>query len=360
MTKRLTRRDVLKGIGGLAAAGAVGRLGAPGLAEAQAQRRFDGETLRVQFWAGSEGQTIRSGVVDPFTQKTGAKVQVTEGWTSASIAKLRAEKANPSTSVYLMDDIGVVTGGREGLLEPLDLSRLPNAVDVQPKFFIEGKGAGFFTYVTGLVYNTDLVKTPPTSWKELWDPKYKGKIAIPPAGAGPALHMAIIAAMVGGGSQYNMDPAWEALKALKPNVAVMEQSAAILAELLKNGEVAIVMRTVYLFKPYIEKNYPIGISLAMKEGFFATPGCAAIVKNHPDKRELAETFVNETLSVDAQTKMAHSLWFGPTNRKVKLPPEVARYLVSTQEQWDAIIPVNLDNLAARREEWVQKYTRALL
>ena len=98
----------------------------------------------------------------------------------------------------------------------------------------------------------------------------------------------------------------------------------------------------------------------MKEGFFATPGCAAVTKGHPDKREVADAFVNETLGADAQTKMAHTLWFGPTNRKVKLPAEVARYLVSTQDQQDAIIPVNLDNLAARREEWVQKYTRALL
>ena len=119
MTQMLTRRDVLKGIGGVAAAGTVGSLSPS--RPADAQRRFDGETLRVQFWAGSEGQTIRSGVVDPFVQKTGAKVVVAEGWTSASIAKLRAEKANPSTSVYLMDDIGVVSTGREGLLEPLDL-----------------------------------------------------------------------------------------------------------------------------------------------------------------------------------------------------------------------------------------------
>lgn len=357
MATTVHRRDVLKGIGGLAAAGAAQGLG---LRPAAAQRRFDGETLRVQFWAGSEGQTIRSHVVDPFVQKTGAKVVVTEGWTSASIAKIRAEKANPSTSVYLMDDIGVVTTGREGLLESVDLSRLPNAVDIQPKFYIEGKGVGFFTYCTGVVYNTNVVKSPPTSWQELWDPKYRGKIAVPPAGAGPALHMAIIAAMVNGGSQYNMEPAWDALKALKPNVAVMEQSAAVLAELLRTGEVALVMRTVYLFKPYIEKSYPIGISLNMKEGFFATPGCAAVVKSHPDKRELADAFVNETLSAEAQTKMAHTLWFGPTNRKVKLPPDVSRFLVSTQEQWDSIIPVNLDNMAARREEWVQKYTRALL
>jgi Bacterial extracellular solute-binding protein len=75
----------------------------------------------------------------------------------------------------------------------MDLARLPNAIDVQPRFFVEGKGVGFFTYVTGLAYNTEIVKTPPTSWKDLWDPKYKGKIAIPPAGAGPALHMAIVA-----------------------------------------------------------------------------------------------------------------------------------------------------------------------
>jgi putative spermidine/putrescine transport system substrate-binding protein len=259
-----------------------------------------------------------------------------------------------------MDDIGVITAGREGLLEPLDLSRLPNAVDIDPRFFVEGKGVGFFTFVTGLVYNTNIVKTPPTSWNVLWDPQYKGKIAIPPVSAGPALHMAIVAAMLHGGSQYNMEPAWDALKRLKPNVAVMEQSPAVLAELLRTGEVALVMRNLYLFKSYIEKGYPIGISLNLKEGFFASPGCAAITRNHPDKREVIDAFVNETLSGEAQTKMAHLFWFGPTNRKVKLSPDVGRYLVSTQEQWDAIIPVNLDNLAARREEWMQNYTRALL
>ena len=34
-------------------------------------------------------------------------------------------------------------------------------------------------------------------------------------------------------------------------------------------------------------------------------------------------------------------------------------LLATQAQWDSIIPLNLDNLTARREEWLQKYTRAL-
>ncbi|HTX52974.1 MAG TPA: ABC transporter substrate-binding protein [Candidatus Baltobacteraceae bacterium] len=359
MNGRVRRRDVLKGMGGIAVGAAMSGLGRARRAEAQ--RRFDGETVRVQFWAGPEGQTIRSGVVEPFIQKTGTKVVVTEGWTSASIAKARAEKANPSTSVYLLDDYGAIAAGREGVFEPLDLSRIPNAADVDPRFVLENKlGIGFFTYVTGLVYNTNIVKTPPTSWKVLWDPQYKGKIAIPPVAAGPALHMAIVAAMVNGGNQHNMEPAWDALKALKPNVAVMEQSGAVLAELLRTGEVALVMRTVYLFKSYIEQGYPIGISLNMQEGFFATPGCAAITRNHPDKIDPIYAFVNETLSGDAQAKMAQLLWFGPTNRKVTIPPEVSKYLISTPEQWNKIIKVDQEDLAAHREEWIQKYTRALV
>jgi putative spermidine/putrescine transport system substrate-binding protein len=364
-TSQRSRRQFLKTAAGAAAVAVGGSLGGGRPVTAQTSgasgRKFEGESLRVQFWAGPEGQAIRSGVVEPFVQKTAAKLVVTEGWTSVSIAKIRAEKANPSTSVYLMDDVGVITTGREGLLEPLELSRLSNVADIYPKFFVEGKGIGFFTYVVAIAYNTNIVKTPPASWSILWDPQFKGKVMLPPVGTTNALLMAIMAAMLNGGSQYNMEPAWEALKALKPNLALMETNQALVAELLRTGEVALVAgRNAYFMKSYIEKGYPIGVALNLKEGTFATPGCAVVVKNHPDKRELADAFINEALSAEAQTRMAQALWFGPTNRKVKLGPEIARYVISTPDQWDATIPLNLDNLAARREEWIQKYTRALL
>jgi putative spermidine/putrescine transport system substrate-binding protein len=357
MANGMPRRDVLKGIGGLAMGGAMGALAMPrGLS---AQRRFDGETLRAQFWAGPEGQTIQTHVVEPFMKQTGAKVVVTEGVTSLSLAKMRAEKAKPNNTIYLIDDFGVAPAGREGLLEPLDLSLLPNAVDVDPKFFIEGRGVGFFTGINSIVYNTELIKTPPTSWRVLWDPQYRRKIAIPPATHGSSFRLAVMAAMLNGGDQYNMEPAWEALKQLKPNVAYMETNTAVLAELLKNGEISMAFRLPYYFKEYIAKGYPIGVAVNLQEGVFASIACAAIARNHPDKKELAYAFVNECLSADAQARMAEALWFGPTNRKVKIPADVAKNLLSTQAQWDSIIPLNLDNLTARREEWLQKYTRAL-
>jgi putative spermidine/putrescine transport system substrate-binding protein len=291
---------------------------------------------------------------------TGAKITVTEGHTTLSLAKMRAEKARPTTSVFLLDEVGVITANRDGLLEKLDLSRMPNAAAIDPKFRVQDVGIGFLTYITTLVYNKELVKEPPKSWADLWDPKYRGKIAIPPAGHGSSYQLAMMAAKLNGGDQFNMDPAWPALEKLKPNVAYMEVNTAILAELLKNGDVHVVMRLPYYFKEYIEKGYPIGIANVLTEGIFAFTGCACLVKGHPDKRELADAFINELLSVEAQTRMANIMWFGPTNRDVKIPANISSNLLHTPEQWNSIVPIDLDNLAAKREEWIQKYTRALV
>jgi putative spermidine/putrescine transport system substrate-binding protein len=356
----LKRRDVLKGIGGLAVAGTAYSLGR---VRASAQRpRFEGEILHAQFWAGPEGQTIRTYIVDPFQRKTGAKVIVTEGGTEPSTAKMKAEAARPSTSVYFVDERAIVICAREGLLEPLDYSRIPNAADVDPKFTVKGYekyGIGFFGYTTTLVYNTDVIKTAPTSWKALWDPQYKGKIAIPPPTIGSSMWMAIMAAMLHGGSQYNMEPAWDALRALKPHVAFMEANTAILAELLRNKEVVLSMRPPLYMKEYIEKGYPIGVCKVLKEGVFFGYGCGVLAKNHPDKREVAEAFINEALDPENQAAMANRVWFGPTNQKAKVPPEVARYLVTTQEERDQLIVVDLENQATHRAEWIANYTRAL-
>jgi putative spermidine/putrescine transport system substrate-binding protein len=357
MSWTMPRRSLLKGFGG-SIAGTT--LGIAATTPAFGQPRFAGETLHMQFWAGPEGQTIRDGAVDPFTKDTGVNVSVTEGDTTLSLAKLRAEKARPTTSVFLLDEVGVITGQHEGLLEPLDYSRLSNAARIAPRFIVQNWGIGFMTYITTLVYNKELVKEPPTSWSALWDPKYKGKIAIPPAGNGSSFQLAIMAAMLNGGDQYHMDAAWPALEKLKPNVAYMETNTAVLAELLKSGDVQIVMRLPYYFKQYIDKGYPIGIANVLREGIFTFTGCACLVKNHPDKLVVAEAFINELLGVDAQTRMANILWFGPTNRDVKIPDAIGSNMLHTEDQWKSIIKIDLDNLAAKREEWIQKYTRSLV
>jgi len=362
MLPKLNRRETLAGLGGALLTTALP------ISSSWAAGKFEGKTLNTQYWSGSEGNTIRTAVVDPFIKETGANVIVTEGNTTLSLAKMKAERSSPTTSVYLLDEVGVITAEREGLLSPLDFSAIPNALEIDPKFIVKtsdgapGKaaGIGFFTYLTTLVYNTDIIKEPPTSWSALWDPAYAGRLAVPSPGDGSSYQLAMIAAMLNGGDQYNMDAAWPALERLAGNVDYMDVNTAILAELIKSGDVVLAMRLPYYFKEYIEKGYPIGIANQLTEGIFAFTASVCMVKDHPDDREVCDAFVNELLSARAQTDMANIEWFGPTNKNVVIAPEISSNLLHTPEQWESIIPIDIENLSLKRQEWIEKYTRSLL
>jgi len=73
-----------------------------------------------------------------------------------------------------------------GILEPLDVSRLPNLASLFPEFtsmtdtVIGGKrySVPFMWGSIPLMYNADLVKEPPTSWLDLLKPEFKGKVAL--------------------------------------------------------------------------------------------------------------------------------------------------------------------------------------
>jgi putative spermidine/putrescine transport system substrate-binding protein len=66
------------------------------------------------------------------------------------------------------------------LLQPLTAADIPNLAklypSVQEKFTKDGKtyAAAFSLGQLGLAYRTDLVKTPPKNWLDLWNPEYKG------------------------------------------------------------------------------------------------------------------------------------------------------------------------------------------
>jgi len=75
---------------------------------------------------------------------------------------------------------------QKGLYQPLDLSRIPDwknifpAMQQLPGVQVDGKvymipiDAG----TAGLMYNADVITTPPTSWTDLFDPQYKGQAAM--------------------------------------------------------------------------------------------------------------------------------------------------------------------------------------
>ncbi len=327
---------------------------------AEAARSFEGEVIRLQQWGGLEGEMIQKHIVTPFEQATGAKVLMESGWTSATVAKLRAQKNDPQLDLVMVDDIGVITAGREGLLDPLDLGKIPNAADVPRGFVFEGKGIGFYVYPNALAYSKDQVKEAPKSWRVLWEPRFQRKIILPSIDSTSINKVLIMAALLNGGSQTNIDPGFAAMGRLKPNIHSLEKNTAVIAENLRNGEVAIAAWQTAIMKGYIERGYPVGVTIQLEEGIFGTPGCVSIVKGHRTKRAVLEAFINRALSPEAQDGIARDFWYSPTNRKVVVPAELRHAVLPAEGSPIKLVPVDLDHFYQVRSTWLDRMNKTLL
>ena len=113
-------------------------------------------------------------------------------------------------------------------------SRAPDVVDDSPAFAISGAAQGLFAkyfntnfatipramkdtrgYWVGdywgavsIGYNSNIIKTPPKTWKDLLNPEYKGKVALngSPLTSGSAIAGVFSAALANGGSLSNVGP----------------------------------------------------------------------------------------------------------------------------------------------------------
>lgn len=98
------------------------------------------------------------------------------------LAKMQA--GNAQYDLIQPSDYMVATMRKLNLLAELDKDKLPNLKNIIkelqiPDYDPSGNHSVVYTWgVTGIVYNTKFVKTPPTSWADLWKPEYKGRVIL--------------------------------------------------------------------------------------------------------------------------------------------------------------------------------------
>jgi spermidine/putrescine transport system substrate-binding protein len=201
---RISRRDALRGAGLLGASAFLAACGVEGSNEEDRAPQASG------FWASQtkagkldfanwplymdqdkvKGKTVYPSL-QQFTKETGIKVNYKEviNENDAFLGKINPSlKAGQSTG---WDLIVITNGGsiekliRQNFLIELDHSKLPNfqkyageayknpTFDPGNKFTIAWQAG-----LTGLAYNPKLTKRPITSFQDLFDPKFKGKITM--------------------------------------------------------------------------------------------------------------------------------------------------------------------------------------
>jgi len=169
----ISRRDFL-GRTGLGVAAAVIATNMPGLltstAEAAEQGKI-GDRLSLATWPNYHSPEN----LENFAKTTGARVSMSVfGSNEEMLAKLQA--GGSGWYVLVPTNYAISTYVKLGLIEPLDLSRIPNfdASDFQQKFIAQGTVDGKVYAVpknwgtTGWVYDTSKIKARPTTWKEFW------------------------------------------------------------------------------------------------------------------------------------------------------------------------------------------------
>jgi putative spermidine/putrescine transport system substrate-binding protein len=326
------RRQVL-------ASGLAGGLAAvlPSSARAQA----NGFTM-TSLGGGYE-QTLRRTVIEPFSKQFGAEIALKLGSPAEWLTNAMVNKRRPELDLLLLTYPDSIRAVLQDVCQTLDPAEIPNLKDVIAPWYDQynraGVGFGYISY--GIAYREDLVKTPLTTWADLWKPEYKGMLSVPHISAVGGWEMLVVAARQRGGDEGNLEPGFAALKDLKPNVRNFFRSPVEAIQTLESGEAPIMVvaadSRIYLMQ---DAGRPVRYVLP-KEGALAGMGSLHIAKN-TQKADLCKKFINFALSKDVQESFSNTISGGPVNKMAVLTGK-AKERVARPDQlmlfdWKKIIP----------------------
>jgi putative spermidine/putrescine transport system substrate-binding protein len=341
--RKPSRRAILAaGIG----AGAL--VASPAILRAQTKELVVGGAAGHKPW-------VEQIVIPAFEKKYNCKV-IFEGTRSlVNLEKMQKNKDKPYMSVVQMDDPVMILAVKEGLLDPLTPAKASNLADLVPgSVHMDGMWANYLQPWLGIAYGKSLAKTPPTSWAEMFDAKYKGRIVIPSLQNTEGLPMLFVAGLLAGGTmegvQKDTDAGFKKLASLKPNLLTIYTQQPQAYNLLEQGEAAMIGPAMSSYA--LERKAagsPVDLA-APKEGVFAMPSGIAVIKGAPHA-ELAFAYVNEMLGADFQNKLAGPTYSLATNKAVPKPAGLSPDVKIHQIDWA--------NVAAQRNDWIKRWDREM-
>jgi len=315
------------------------------------------KTFYVAGYGGSFEQTMRQEIIPAFEKKHNVKVEYVAGNSTDTLAKLQAQKGNQQIDVAIVDDGPMYQAIQLGFCRKID--KLPEA-DLYPAArFKDDKAVAIGLVATGLMYNTKYFVekgwAPPTSWDDLKDPKFKKLVVIPPINNTYGLYTLLMFAKMNGGGEKNIEPGFKVMKEqVNPNVLVYEPSPGKMTELFQSNQAVIGVWGTGRVQSFANTGFPVDF-VYPKEGAVTLLASACPVEK-AGSSEMASDFIKAMLEPNMQLILLKDYGYGPVNKTVKVPAELAkmapigdRAAKLYNPDWDAINP--------QREEWMKRWNR---
>lgn len=312
-----------------------------------------GEVIASVF-GGDYGDILHRTVDEALMAPKGYEVIQDISSTEARQTKLRTEKMRSKSSfdVAVLADLDMYPMAKIGTLTELNETNVPRISAVIPALRKPYSVPQIYSYIA-ILYNPDKIKTPPTSYADLWKPEYKGHV-----GVSDKLHVATsaVAALVGGGSMSDFEPGHDKLMELreKQDVRILPSNEAIAAA-FKSGDIWITLN--YVSRAYSWSKAGLNIKRAVaKEGAIPIAFEMAVPKNAPNK-DGGLAYLNAALDPSAQTGFAEQMGYLPTVTDANLPKELEEAIGLPAEDQDRLLRLDQDYLMEHQVDILNFWNR---
>ncbi|MBU1312624.1 MAG: extracellular solute-binding protein [Alphaproteobacteria bacterium] len=332
-------------------------LGPAGSAFAQSKP----ESLALMTWGGLWGNGMAEHVDAPFAEKTGVKIIQDRGSSPVErITKLKISLDNQVFDLVQLHDGIVPLAEAQGVLEDLDPNspNLPFLAAVPDRFKRQGWVAMIYSAL-GIVYNPELVKTPPTSFADLWNEDYRGQIVLPEITHSIGPYMIPIGAMAAGKDAKDTEAGFDMLAKMNDLEPIWAKDTDSIMSALVNGEAAVGL--LYKSQTFTVLNQGGNVEWVFpKEGAISYLSGTGIAKNTKNK-ELAEQYINATLDPSTQGWVANVFNYGGTHPDTlaTLPVELQQRVQFSDAETARIIDLDHQFISANRGDWTDRWNRVI-
>lgn len=320
------------------------------------------KTLYVGMNGGDMERTFTQHVFPVFEKAHNAKVVVVPGTSVDILAKAQAYRDNPQMHVILLDDGVMLRAASMGLCEKLNDDPVLN--DIYPNARLaDDHAVGITLGMTGLGYNTKLFEqegwAPPTSWMDLADPKYKGKIVFQSASSSSfGLHGFLLFNRIMGGDETNVEPGftnWE--DTIGKNVLEYISSSAKVAEMIQTNEAAMFPMNITAIGRLQRRDIAVDYAHP-KEGAALLMVTQCILADNSEP-ELAQKLALFLLSAEAQSLALEHGSEVPSNITVEPSEQTREHVERVRGYLEDIVVVDWDTINQNRQAWNARWNRTI-
>lgn len=317
-------------------------------------------SLLVNSFGGSNEETNRQCVWTPFEQETGISINSVVAYSADALAQLRAQRNSPQFDVVFFSGGQEVIAAEEGLLEPIAEDALSNYPDLYPfaaERIAEGAGPVLHFTAIGILYNTELVSDPPTSWNDLLRPEFEDAVILTDISNSYGLLSLLMMNQVAGGTTDDIEPGLEMVGQLLDHGAfIISTSPEILQGFTQSGALVAPYAQDYAFVLQ-EAGVPVAF-VQPEEGFPGSFITGSVVAGRPNT-EASLQLIDYYLRPEVQACFAEAMLYSPSNSQTELPADVAEQVVYGEEAVARLVAFDPVVISESRSAWTEAWNRQI-